>query len=305
MLKKHIRDCFWCFFAFSFSLFWKIVYLCTIFVQKMKKSTLHILSGMLLALCLGGCSQYTKVQKSMIPEYKYELAKAYFIEGKYTRASELLENVYAFMKGTVNGEESLYMLAMAYYNDGDYISAAQYLQTYCNTYPKGLYTELARYHTVKALFLDTPDPRLDQSSTVRAINEIHIFLEYYPYSDHRYAVQEMLYILQDRLVEKEYRSALLYYDLGNYMGNNYLACIITAQNALRDYPYTKFREELSFLILKAKYTMARESVKDKMLDRYRDAVDEYYGFRGEFPESEKMREAVRMFENAQAAIQKF
>lgn len=270
----------------------------------MKKSTLSILAGLLLALCLGSCSQYTKVQKTMIPDYKYELAKAYFIEGKFTKASQLLEDVYAFMKGSANGEESLYMLAMAYFNDGDYVSAAQYFQTYCSTYAKGLYSEQARYHTVKALYLDTPDPRLDQSSTIRAINEIQIYLEYFPYSDHKRDVQDMLYILQDRLVEKEYRSALLYYDLGNYMGNNYQACIITAQNALHDYPYTKFREELSFLILKAKYTMAKESVKEKMLDRYRDAVDEYYAFRGEFPESEKMRDAVKMFENAQAAIKK-
>lgn len=270
----------------------------------MNKSTLHSLFAILLVLCLGSCSQYVKVQKTMIPDYKYELAKAYFMEGKYTKASELLEDVYAFMKGSANGEESIYMLAMAYFNDKDYVSAAQYLQTYCSTYPKGLYNEMARFHTVKALYLDTPDPRLDQSSTIRAINEIQVFLEYYPYSDHKPEVQTMLYTLQDRLVEKEYRSALLYYDLGNYMGNNYQACIITSQNALRDYPYTKFREDLSFLILKAKYTMAKESVKEKMLDRYRDAIDEYYAFRGEFPESEKMRDAVRMFENAQDAIKK-
>ena len=270
----------------------------------MMKNPSRILTGMLLVLSLSSCSQYTKVQKTLNPDYKYELAKAYFIEGKPTRASQLLEDVYAFMKGSANGEESLYMLAMAYFDDEDYVSAAQYLQTYYGTYPKGLYAEQARYHAVKALYLDTPDPRLDQSSTIRAINEIQVFIEYYPYSSHRSEVQEMLYTLHDRLVEKEYRSAQLYYNLGNYMGNNYQACIITAQNALHDYPYTKFREELSFLILKAKYTMAKESVKDKMLDRYRDAVDEYYAFRGEFPESDKMRDAVKMFENAQAAIKK-
>lgn len=253
---------------------------------------------------LSSCTQYTKVQKSMIPDYKYEMAKAYFIEGKYSKAAELLEDVIAFMKGSANGEESLYMLAMSYFNEADYSTAAQYLQTYYNTYPKGLFTEQARYHAVKALYLDTPDPRLDQSSTIRAISEIQVFNEYFPYSAYHREVQDLMYTLYDRLVEKEYRSALLYYNLGNYMGNNYQACIITAQNALKDYPYTKFREDLSFLILKAKYTMAKESVKEKMLDRYRDAIDEYYAFRGEFPESEKMRDAVHMLESAQAAIKK-
>ena len=69
----------------------------------------------------------------------------------------------------------------------------------------------------------------------------------------------MIFELQDKLVEKEYLSAKLYYDLGSYSGNasysstgnNYLAAIVTAQNVLKDYPYTKKREELSILILRA------------------------------------------------------
>jgi len=253
---------------------------------------------------LSGCSQYIKLQKSMNAEYKYEMAKAYFIEGNYSRAAELLEDVNAFMKGTTNGEECLYMLSMCYFNQQDYVSASTYLQTYCTSYPRGLFAEQARYHTVLALFRDTPDPRLDQSSTVRAISEIQLFNEYYPTSRYHAQVEDMLYILYDRLVEKEYRSAQLYYNLGNYMGNNYQACIITAQNAMRDYPYTKFREELSFLVLKAKYTMAKESVKDKMLDRYRDAIDEYYAFKNDFPESSHLKEATAMFNEAEKAVKK-
>lgn len=286
----------------------KNLYICTIFRKAMKKGFKHIapfaLICLLTVIALTSCSQYTKVEKSTNADFKYEMGKAYFIEGRYTQAISLLEDVNAFMKGSANGEECLYMLAMAYYNTEDYVTAAQYLQTYCSLHPKGLYAEEARYHSVCALFLDTPDPRLDQSSTVRAISEIQVFNDYYPYSKYRLPVQDMLYTLHDRLVEKEYRSAQLYYNLGNYMGNNYQACIITAQNALRDYPYTKFREDLSFLILKAKYTMAKESVKDKMLDRYRDAIDEYYAFRNEFPESNLLKDATQMFEDSQKAIKK-
>lgn len=51
--------------------------------------------------------------------------------------------------------------------------------------------------------------------------------------------------------------------MGNYLGNNYQACVITAQNALKDYPYTNLREDLSILILRAKYELAVYSVEDK------------------------------------------
>ncbi len=258
---------------------------------------------LLVLVMLTGCTQYAKVQKSMNTDYKYELAKAYFAEGEYGQASSLLEDVLAIMKGTIHAEESLYMLAMCYYSMKDYVTASQYLTTYFTTYPKGVYAEVARFMSVKALYLDTPDPRLDQSSTIRAINEIQVFTEYYPYSDYRFVANDMLYELHDRLVEKEYRSAKLYYDLGNYMGNNYLSCIVTAQNALNDYPYTKLREELSMLILRARYRMARESVADKMVDRYRDTIDEYYAFKNEFPESQYLKEAEKIYRDAQKALQ--
>jgi outer membrane protein assembly factor BamD len=114
----------------------------------------------------------------------------------------------------------------------------------------------------------------------------------------------MLYELHDRLVEKEYRAAQLYFDLGNYMGNNYQACIITAQNALNDYPYTKLREELSILILRARFHMAKESVAEKMLDRYRDTIDEYHSFKNDYPESKYTKEADKIYRDAQKALKK-
>lgn len=134
----------------------------------------------------------------------------------------------------------------------------------------------------KLLFLDTPEPRLDQSSTYQAIQQLQMFLEYYPQSSRKQEAQNMIFALQDKLVLKELYSARLYYNLGNYMGNNYLSCVITAQNALKDYPYTDYREDLSILILRAKYEMAVNSVEDKKMDRYRETVDEYYAFKMNF-----------------------
>ena len=122
-----------------------------------------------------------------------------------------------------------------------------------------------------------------------------MFLEYFPKSERAKEAQDIIISLQEKLVEKELLSAQLYYNLGNYMGNNYESAIITAQNALRDYPYTKYRETLSFLILKAKFQEATQSVEEKKIDRFRDVIDEYYSFINEFPESSNMKEAKRMF----------
>ena len=129
-----------------------------------------------------------------------------------------------------------------------------------------------------------------------------MFLEYFPNSAKKDEAQNMIFALQDKLVMKEYLSAKLYYNLGNYLGNNYESCVITAQNALKDYPYTNMREDLSILILRAKYEMAVFSVEDKREERYREAVDEYYAFKNEFPESKYMKDADRIFKEAQKIL---
>ena len=271
-----------------------------------KYISIALISGAFLT----SCGEYNKVLKSGDYEYKYEAAKSYFGKGQYTKAATLLEELITILKGTDDAQESLYMLAMAYYNQGDYVTASHYFTTYYNTYPKGTYTELARFHSGKSLFLDTPEARLDQTSTYSAISELQMFMEYFPDSKRKTEAQLMIFNLQDKLVMKDYLTAKLYYDLGTYTGNaswtadrringnNFLACITTAQNALKDYPYTSMREEISILLLRAKHKLGSESVLDKKEERMRETIDEYYAFKNEFPESKYIKEVEDIYKDA-------
>ena len=270
----------------------------------------YIIIALVSGSVLTSCGEYNKVLKSTDYEYKYEAAKSYFGKGQNTKAAAILEELITILKGTDKAEESLYMLGMTYYNQGDFITASHYFSTYYNTYPRGTYTEQARFYSGKALFLDTPEPRLDQSSTYKAIQELQMFMEYFPASNRHQEAQQMIFDLQDKLVMKDYMAARLYYDLGSYTGNssysttgnNYLACIVTAQNALKDYPYTKFREDISILLLRAKYDMAKESVEEKKEERMRDAIDEYYAFKNEFPESKYTKEVENIYKDAKKYV---
>ena len=270
----------------------------------------YIIIALVSGSVLTSCGEYNKALKSTDYEYKYEAAKSYFGKGQNTKAAAILEELITILKGTDKAEESLYMLGMTYYNQGDFITASHYFSTYYNTYPRGTYTEQARFYSGKALFLDTPEPRLDQSSTYKAIQELQMFMEYFPASNRHQEAQQMIFDLQDKLVMKDYMAARLYYDLGSYTGNssysttgnNYLACIVTAQNALKDYPYTKLREDISILLLRAKYDMAKESVEEKKEERMRDAIDEYYAFKNEFPESKYIKEVENIYKDAKKYV---
>lgn len=267
----------------------------------MMKNKFYLLI-VLLSLFLGSCAKWTALQNTRDYEYKYEAAKSLYAEGKYGQASMYFAEVLAIMKGTANAEESLYLAGMSNFRNKDYDAASQYFKKYYQVYPKGLYVEYARYYCGLSLYNMTPDPRLDQQSTFEAIKEFQEFLDYYPYTSIKESTQEMIYALQDKLVEKEYLSAKLYYDLGTYTmncfygGSNYEACVVTAQNALRDFPFAKpeRREELSIMVLRAKYLLAEQSIDIKRVLRYRDCIDEYYSFVNDFPESRYVKEAEKI-----------
>jgi outer membrane protein assembly factor BamD len=273
----------------------------------MKKNILYIFFAV---VCLSSCSSVEKAFRSADNDYRYEAAKQMYVEGKYSWASDLLSELIPYFKGSERGEESLFLLGMSNYEMGDYETASTYFKKYYNTYVKGKYNELARFYSGKSLYYDTVDPKLDQTSTITAINEFQNFLDYYPYTELKSQTQAMIDELQDRLVEKEYLAAKLYYDLGDYIGNstyggsNYQACVVTAQNALREYPFSKRREALSLLVVRAKYSLAKNSAENKQEERYREMVDEAYGFLNEFPESKQVNEVNKMLESANKSLKK-
>ena len=133
---------------------------------------------------------------------------------------------------------------------------------------------------------------------MKAIEELQNFLEFFPKSDKVSIAQNAIFELQDKLVKKELENATLYYNLGNFMGNNYESAVIVAKNALKDYPYSKYKEQLELLILKARYQEANQSTDEKKEDRFRVVIDEYYSFINDFPESEDRDEADNIFKIA-------
>ena len=266
----------------------------------MKKLTLI---ASCVALLMTSCvNEYNQITKSGDYTLKYEYAKQCYAQGKYSRAVPLLQELVTMKKGSTEGEECLYMLAMSEFGMKDYETASEYFKKYFSSYPKGRYAENAKYYVGESLFQNAPEPRLDQSTTMTAIAAFQEYLDIFPNAHLKDQATSRLYALQDLLVEKEYKSAHLYFDLGTYFGNctnggnNYEACIVTAQNALKDYPYSNRREEFASLVMKSKYELAKMSVESKQLERYQDAEDECYGFINEYPDSKERSLAEKYIE---------
>lgn len=257
---------------------------------------------LLLAVSLVSCGEYNKILKSTDKDVKYTYAKKYFEEGKYSRSITLLEELVPFFKGTARAEESLYLLGQSYYNSKDYFSATEMFTTYHNTYPKGEYAEPALFYAAYGLYLDSPDPKLDQSQTYKAIAEFQRYTEEYPQSERTEQAKNYMFELQEKLAHKELLAAQLYLNLGNYMGNNYESAVITAREAMKSYPFSKYNEEYQMIILRARFEYAERSTLGTQPERYRMVLDEYFNYKNTFPNGKYMPEADRYYKKARSKI---
>lgn len=271
-----------------------------------KKVVFMSFATLLMSSCT---SEFNKVYKYGDNEAKYEYAKEAFAIGKFTQAQNLLQELVTMKKGSDEAQECLYMLAMSQYCNNDYEAASETFKKYTTSYPRGLYIEPAYFYVGQSLYEGSPEPRLDQSPTNGSITAYQQFMDLFPDSPLRPKAQERLYELTDKLIQKEFLSAQLYYNLGNYFGNinsneesNYTASIITAQNTLKNYPYCSLREDFMLLIMKSKFQLAENSTEEKRIDRYRDAEDECYGFINEFPDSKNVSLAEKYIAKCKKVI---
>ena len=157
-------------------------------------SIIAICCAVLMTSC---ASEFNRVYKMQDNAYKYEYAKECFAMGKFQHATIILSEQVTLQKGRQNAQESLYLLAMSQYKNRDYEAASATFKKYFQSYPKGDYAEQACYHIGQSLYQSVPEPRLDQTPTVGAINAYQNFLDYYPDSEMREEAQRRLFVLQN------------------------------------------------------------------------------------------------------------
>ena len=247
---------------------------------------------LIIAFLASSCGEYEKLLKSTDYDLKKTKAKEYFDEGKYVRTSELLNQVLPRYRATAEAEELNWLNARCYYNMNDYIMAGSAYKVFAETYPYSQNAEEATFMTAYCDYMLSPRPELDQAYTNSAIEAFTFFLRRFPSSDKIDEAQQLIKELEDRLVEKSYINAKLYYDLEEYR-----AAVVALDNSLKEYPNTIYREELLFLKLESSYLFALNSVADKQQERYQATLDEYYSFVEEFPDSEFNRQVQRIYDS--------
>lgn len=258
-----------------------------------------IVFSVLTTLLLSSCSEYQKILKSSDYNLKYQKAIEYYQAEDYYRAKSLFDELVTIFKGSDKAEDILYYYADCHYQEKDYILGAYYFENFAKTFPYSDKTEKAAYNAAYCYFLNSPRYNLDQTDTYKAIDAMQLFINKYPESDHIKEANEIIEKLRAKLEKKSYENAKLYVKLSDYQ-----AAAIALKNSLKEFPDTKYREEILYLIVKSSFQLAEMSIKEKQGERYQNTVTEYYSFLDEFPDSDYLKEIEKMYTKSVNQIKK-
>jgi outer membrane protein assembly factor BamD len=251
------------------------------------------------ALLLSGCSKYQKVLKNPDPNKKLEMAQYYYNKKDYYRASTLFEQLQDNFNGTAMAEKVLYYSAYCNFGLRAYTIAGYQFKTYFENFPTGQWAEESLYMNAYCQFLESQNYYLDQTDTYKATEAIKLFVSVYPESKYVSECNILLDKLRAKLALKAYKSAKLYYNIGEYK-----SAIVALQNVIKDYPEVAQKEELDFLTYKSYYLLADNSIETKKLARYQEALEFYGYFKGEYPNSKYLGEAKNIAAKVENGIQK-
>jgi len=231
---------------------------------------------------------------------KYQEAVKLYEKGKYSKALILFDDLAIKYRGRPEAEDLFYLIANTNYKLGDYTSARFHFKNFANTYPGSPRAEECRFMSAYCYYVESPRSSLDQENTRKAIDELQLFVNYHPDSKKAEEAGVLIQDLRDKLEKKAFNNAKLYYNMGT--PDDYRAAVIAFENVLKQYPDTKYAEEIEYLIVKSQYQYADHSSPFKQESRFNDAIDYYNSFMNNFPESKYEGELNSLKDSADKKI---
>ncbi|HRH99926.1 MAG TPA: outer membrane protein assembly factor BamD [Saprospiraceae bacterium] len=253
-----------------------------------------------ILLCLGlglsSCkSTYEKIRTSNDAPLMLKAANDYYKKKDWVRAQALYELALSSYRGQKEADDLYYNYADCHYQLSEYEMAAHLFKNYSITFPNNPRKEEAEFLAAYAIYKTSPGFRLDQSGTAKAIEALQAFVNTYPESKKVGECNQLIDNLRLKLETKALEQGRLYLDTKHYQ-----AGITTLENLLTDFPETKEDREIRYLIAKASFELAENSIFEKQKERYLQAVEKAELFQKRYTGGKYAQEIKKIKEDAKS-----
>jgi outer membrane protein assembly factor BamD len=251
-----------------------------------------------IAMLATGCkTEYEKLKVSTDFKKKYDAAVKFYEKGEYANCQGLLDDVIPFYRNTADGENIAWLYANCTFFQKEYLQAAYAFKQFSNTFPNSKHGEDAGLMAANALYKMSPTSLLDQDATTKAIDAYQLFINTYPNSLKVEEGNQRIDEMRDKLYRKDFESSELYFKIGDYQ-----AAVHSLKSLLKKYPNAKDAENARYMIVKANYTLAYNSVEAKQLERYQETIGVYQTLVDKHPGGKYTKDAEKYYEKAVARI---
>jgi outer membrane protein assembly factor BamD len=257
----------------------------------------YFLVFILAAATLVSCSKFSKVQKSTDVEYKLRMAEQYYAKKKYNHAQLLFEELFPIVKGTPQFEDLYYKYAYCAYYQRDYLNAENLFKGFVEVFPNSPRAEEMEYMRAYTFYKQSPKVELDQTNTQKTIGLMQTFINTHPGSGRIKEASEIIDKCRQKLESKEFKSAELYYNLGQFK-----AAAIAFTTLMDNFPDSEKSDEYKLLVIKSYYQYAVLSIEEKKNERFEQVITECNDFMDRFPESKLKGEAEKYLSQSQNNI---
>jgi outer membrane protein assembly factor BamD len=246
----------------------------------MKKWVKLSLISCLLFAAFACKSEFEKIRVSNDAALLLSKADEYYEKKEYQKAQTLYELVIPTFRGRKELEQIYYKYAYTYYYLNNYILAAYYFDNFTTTFPTSTLREEVDFMAAYSNYKLSPSYRLDQKYTLTAIEELQTFINTYSYSSRIEEANSLMNELRKKLELKAFEGARLYADMKQYQ-----SAIQSFENVLKDFPETDRAEQIRFEIINAAFLLAENSIIEKQIERYEEALKRTSVFLKRFPKS--------------------
>lgn len=263
------------------------------------RKVFNLITLVLVMVIAVSCSKFRRIEKSQDWRVKYEAALEYYNKKKFYKASVLFEQIIPIVRGLPEGEKVQFYQAYCQYYEKLYLLASEQFRTFYETYGRSSLAEEARFMYAFSLYQASPNPNLDQTSSIDAMASMQEFLNRYPTSKFKDKAIECIFDVQEKLEIKGFENARQYFKMRQYK-----AAIVSLDNFTGNYPDSKYVEEAAYLVILSHYKLAEQSIRSKQQERYQNMVDDYKEFVDRYPQSPFLREAEKMYSDSLEKLNK-
>lgn len=226
--------------------------------------------------------------KNHDPQYKLRIAEQYFAKKSYSKAQQLYEDIMPHFKTSKEFEDIYYKYAYCAWYQEDYMNAENLFKSYLEVFPNSARAEEVDFMRSKCFFKQSPKPQLDQTNTIKAMGMMQTFINTHPGSKYNKEANDIIDICRGKLETKDYLSAQLYFDLGQFR-----AAGVAFTGVLNNFPESPKADEYELMIIKSYFRFAEMSIEEKKQQRFEQVIDQCNDFVDRFPESKLKSEAQR------------